>query len=281
MEQRSPEWFAARKGRVTGSMVGAILGLDPNCSRAEAMRRMRGQSKFEGNIATEWGKMHEQEAKEDFEYKFGFEVKDASFVVHPTLDWLGASPDGYINDDMVYEAKCPFGLRDRAAPVPFKTVSDQPHYYAQMQVQMYCTGRKACMFFQWTPYDNAVSIVHFDQDWIDSNIPKLAAFYHEFLSVCDEPLEEKTYLDTPALRQKLAEYDDLAKTIKDAEARRKEILADMVKAAGEKDAVICGRKLTKVQKDGSISYASAIKELAPKADLEKWRGKPSSYWLFT
>ena len=27
MEQRSPEWFNARKGRVTGSMVGAVLGV--------------------------------------------------------------------------------------------------------------------------------------------------------------------------------------------------------------------------------------------------------------
>ena len=280
MEQRSPEWFAARKGRVTGSMVGAILGLDPNTSRAEAMRRMRGQSEFKGNIATEWGKMHEQEAKEDFEYFKGEEVAPASFVVHPTLDWLGASPDGYLGDDAVLEIKCPYGLRDHVAPVPFKTVKDQPHYHAQMQIQMYVTGRKHCFFWQWTPNDHFGVSVEFDQDWIDSNIPKLAAFYQEFLSVCDEPLEEKTYLDTPALRQKLAEYDDLAKVIEEAEARRKEILADLVKTAGDRDAVICGRKLTKVEKAGSISYASAIKELAPKADLEKWRGKPSSYWLF-
>lgn len=287
MEQRSPEWFAARKGRVTGSIVGAILGLDPNCTRAEAMRRMvrahQGlPSEFVGNIATEWGKMHEQEAKEDFEYAKNIPVFPASFVFHPTLDWLGASPDGYLGTDALIEIKCPYGLRDRAAPVPFKTVEDQPHYYAQMQIQMYCTGTKRCFFWQWTPHDTALTIVDFSQDWIDENLPKLEAFYREFLEACDDVVEDRTRedIDTPALRQKLAEYDDLSKEIDAAEARRKVILSELVKVAGEKDAVICGRKLTKVEKAGSISYASAIKALAPNADLEKWRGKPSSYWLF-
>ena len=284
MEQRSPEWFAARKSRATGSMVGAALGLDPNTSRAEAMRRMvrahQGlPSEFVGNIATNWGQMHEQEAKEAFEYHIGEIVKDATFVVDPLRPWLGASPDGYIGDDALLEIKCPYGIRDGGA---FKTVEEQPHYHAQMQIQMLVTGRKRCYFWQWTPQDAVLTIVDFSQDWINENLPKLEAFYQEFLEACDDGVEDRTRedIDTPALRQKLAEYDDLAKEIDDAENRRKVILADLVKVAGEKDAVICGRKLTKVEKAGSISYASAIKALAPNANLEKWRGKPSSYWLF-
>jgi predicted phage-related endonuclease len=72
VEQRSQEWFDARKGRITGSVVGAILGLDPNCTRDEAMRRMvrayhGAPSEFKGNIATQWGITHEDEAREAFE----------------------------------------------------------------------------------------------------------------------------------------------------------------------------------------------------------------------
>lgn len=287
MEQRSEEWFTARKGRVTGSMVGAVLGLDPNCTRDEAMRRMvrahQGlPSEFVGNIATQWGQSHEQEAKEDFEYGTGRMVKPASFVVDPARPWLGASPDNYVGDDALLEIKCPFGLRDHAKPVPFKTIQEQPHYHAQMQIQMLVTGRKTCFFWQWTPHDNDLTMVDFDQSWIDANLPKLEQFYQEFLDTCDDAVDERTRtdFDTPALRQKLAEYDDLAKEIEAAEARRKVILAELVTAAGGKDATICGRKLTKVEKAGSVSYAAAIKVLAPNADLEKWRGKPSSYWLF-
>lgn len=287
MEQRSPEWFAARRSRITGSMVGAILGLDPNCTRDEAMRRMvrahQGlPSEFVGNIATQWGQSHEQEALEDFQYKTSWDVKKATFVVDPHRPWLGASPDGYLLCIALLEIKCPYGLRDKDKPVPFKTVEDQPHYHAQMQIQMLVTGRKYCYFWQWTPHDSNLDFVEFDQDWINENLPKLEAFYQEFLEVCDDAVDERTRedIDTPALRQKLAEYDDLAKEIDAAEARRKTILDELVAVAGGKDATICGRKLTKVEKAGSVSYAAAIKALAPNANLEKWRGKPSSYWLF-
>jgi putative phage-type endonuclease len=268
-------------------MVGAILGLDPNTSRAEAMRRMvrahQGMpSEFVGNIATQWGQTHEQEALEAFQYSESAWVAPATFVVDPDRPWLGASPDGYVWDDAVFECKCPFGLRDHDKPVPFKTLSDQPHYYAQMQIQMLVTGRKHCFFWQWTPHDENLTVVDFDQNWIDVNLPKLEQFYQEFLEICDDAVDERTRtdFDTPAIRQKLAEYDDLQREIAAAEDRRKEILIELVKIAGSKDATIYGRKLTKVEKAGSISYAAAIKVLAPDADLEKWRGKPSSYWLF-
>jgi len=283
MEQKSPEWFAARKGRITGSMVGAALGLDPNTTRDEAMRRMvrayQGlPSEFVGNIATTWGANHEQEAREAFEYAHNMPVDPASFVVHPTLPWLGASPDGYIRAYALLEIKCPFGLRDHKAPVPFKTAKDQPHYYAQMQIQMYCTDRLSCYFWQWTLHDARMELVDFDPIWIEVNLPKLEAFYQEFLAICDEVSDEKLVIDNPVLRQRLAEYDDLAQQIKDAEDRREEILNALVFESAGQDAVICGRKLNKVNRIGSVSYATVVKEHLPSLDLEKYRGKPSTYW---
>ncbi len=285
MEQRSPEWFAARKGRVTGSMVGAALGLDPNTSRDEAMRRMvrayQGlPSEFVGNIATSWGTTHEEEAREAFEYHIGTPVAPATFVVHPTLPWLGASPDGYVSNHALLEIKCPYGLRDKPKPVAFNTIKEQPHYYAQMQIQMYCTDKIACYFWQWTSHDHALEIVDYDPIWIEVNLPKLEAFYNEFLAICDVPLEGKLALDSLAFQYLIAEYDKLTKQIKEAEDRKKEILDNLVFEAAGEDAVICGRKLTKTERAGSISYAQAIKVLAPGADLEQWRGKPSIYWTF-
>jgi putative phage-type endonuclease len=266
-------------------MVGAALGLDPNTTRDEAMRRMvrayRGlPSEFVGNIATMWGTNHEEEAREAFEYDQGIQVEPASFVVHPTLDWLGASPDGYVRDYALLEIKCPFGLRDKTKPVPFKSIKDQPHYYAQMQIQMYCTDRISCYFWQWTPYDHKLEIVDFDPKWIEVNLPKLEAFYEEFLAIRDTPLDEKLEVDSLALQYLVAEYDLLTKQIKEAEDRKKEILDNLVFETAGEDAVICGRKLTLVHRAGAVSYAKAIKELIPDADLEKWRGEPSSYWSF-
>jgi hypothetical protein len=225
-----------------------------------------------------WGTNHEEEAREAFEYDQGIQVEPASFVVHPTLDWLGASPDGYIKDYALLEIKCPFGLRDKPKPVPFKSINIQPHYYAQMQIQMFCTDKICCYFWQWTPNDTKLEIVDYDPLWIEAYLPKLEDFYNEFLAICDQEFEEKLEVDSLALQYLVAEYDLLAKQIADAEARRKEILDQLVFESAGEDAVICGRKLTQVHKAGSISYAKAIKELAPDADLEKWRGEPSSYW---
>ena len=44
------------------------------------------------------------------------------------------------------------------------------------------------------------------------------------------------------------------------------------------NSVIHGRKLTQISKAGAISYAKAIKDLLPDADLSKYQGKPTTYW---
>lgn len=288
MEQRSQEWFRARIGRITGSVVGAILELDPNCTRGEAMRRMvrsyhNAPSEFVGNIATQWGVTHEDEAREDFERAIKMDVKPATFILSKDTPWLGASPDGLIGENAIFEAKCPFGLREIEKPVPFKSIEDQPHYYAQIQVQLYCARRSLCYFWQWTPYDTSLTLVAYSEAWINENLPKLKAFYDEFLIECESPepyLEEKRKIvDTPRALQMVAEYTDLQDAIAKAEERKKELLESIVEMCGKTNAVFGGKKLTKVEKSGSISYASAIKHLAPDANLEPWRGKPSSYWM--
>lgn len=286
MEQRSEEWFEARKGLVTGSSVGAILGLDPNRTRADVLRAMvrdaHGATReFQGNIATQWGVTHEDEAREDFERATGSEVVKASFCIHPLHPWLGASPDGFVDDDDLVEIKCPFGIRDHQNPT-FKTAAEQPHYMAQMQVQMFVTERSACHFWQWTPHATSYEKVEYDPALIADIIPKLKAFHEEYLAALEEPedhlQEPRVVIDTPRAAQLVAEYDDLRAAIDQAEERRKELLQTLVDMSKGRNALIAGRKLTKTERAGSISYAAAIKVLAPGANLEPWRGKPSSFW---
>ena len=88
----------------------------------------------------------------------------------------------------------------------------------------------------------------------------------------------RVVIDTLAAPRLLREYDEMAEAEDRASARRKAILDELVLMAGNGDAEVCGRKLTRVNRAGSISYAKALAELAPGADLEKWRGQPSSSW---
>jgi putative phage-type endonuclease len=216
MEQRSPEWFEARKSKVTGSMVGAILGVNPWATPDDAMRTMvrshfGAESEFTGNIATEYGVMNEPNAIIDLEITRGYDVEEVGFIVHPELEWLGASPDGFIKSDSVVEIKCPFGKRHDVDP-NFLPAIDQPHYYAQTQIEMYCSQREWCYFYQWSPYGDKLESYQLDQDWIDENIPKLKAFYDQFLIECKDPEKYLAPLVKSVKADKLASAYNIAKS---------------------------------------------------------------------
>lgn len=285
LEQRTPEWHAARRGRLTGSNVGAALGLNPWKTPDDLIRSMvrdyhGAPSEFQGNVATEYGTMHEPLALMDFFGKIGLHVQECGFFVHPEHDWLGASPDGLINDDALIEVKCPYGLRNKKGEeLVFKTAAEQLHYLAQMHVEMACTGRVMNLFYQWAPNGDQIEEVPFCQDWWDENLPKLKAFHERFLSELDNPehLEDKSVeINTLAADKLLSEYDQLSEAIGNAEARKKEVLAELVKLSKERNAVIHGRKLTKVERKGNVQYAK-IPELKG-IDLEPYRGASSSFW---
>ncbi len=284
-EQRSAEWFAERIGRVTGSNVGAILGIDPNRGPEDVMRAMvreahGAEREFKGNVATEYGQFHEAGARAEFEMESGLSVDPAEFV--KSSNWLGASPDGYTSDGGLLEIKCPYGLRKAEAPVPFKDMAEQPHYYAQMQVQMHVTGRPHCHFFQWAPAGTRHEIIHADPAWLEQYLPVLHEFWERYKTEDPEPhLEAKRKrIDTLEAERLVKEYDELADAADQAKERMGEIKQRLIQMAGDQNADVCGRKLTRVEKAGAVSYAKVVKDHAPDVDLEPYRGKASVSWRF-
>lgn len=286
MKQRSPEWFAARVGRVTGSNVGAILGCDPyrgpeNILRAMVRSHHGVESEFKGNVATDWGTANEDTAQFEYTMETGNEVMECSFFTYE--GWLGASPDGLISSKRVLEIKCPFGKRNDN-PVVFKTIEEQPHYYAQMQIEMICTGTDSCDFFQWTPHGAKLETIHLSNYWLEINLPKLKAFHELYLSELDnkdhlEPIRK--VIDTPDALLLLSEYNDLSEAINQASERKKEVLEQLRKMSGERNALVCGRKLTRVERKGPVKYAEIVKTELPHLDLELHRGEPSISWKLT
>ena len=290
IEQRTEEWFAQRKLRITGSLVGAILGLSPWEKPIDVLRAMVREyhgatSEFSGSVATDHGMANEQRALLCFMRESGLMVEQCGFFEYG--DSLGASPDGLTSDGGVLELKTPYSLRNGGE---FKTLADQPHYAAQVQMEMIATGRNHAYFAQYiapkgdplapdyVPEKMNIERVERDPLWLDNNLTKISDFYRLLLSELDnkehlEPLRVQFEAD-----EIIGEIDALRERQKADAEREKELVGLLVEMADGKDAEVHGRKLTLVKRAGSISYAKAIKELLPDADLEKWRGEPSESW---
>jgi putative phage-type endonuclease len=277
-----------RKGRITGSAVGAILGMSPWMSPDDVMRRMvrdwhNAEPEFTGNQATAYGQFHEAGAIVDFEMATGKKVKPSQFYKYG--DWLGATPDGEIGEDGLIEVKCPYSLRNTDGDPKFKSIHDQPHYYAQLQIEMLCAGKKHVEFFQWSPKGSELDNIDFDQIWLEQHMPALMKFYERYLVERDNPGKYldplRVEIETRHAKRLIDEYFFIAGEADRLDERKKEILAEIVDLSKGHDATICGHKLTKVVREGAVSYAKAIKELLPNANLEPYRGKPSEFWKLT
>jgi len=157
MEQRSPEWYAARLGHVTASRVADIVAKTKtgySTSRANYMaelicERLTGmQGASYASAAMQWGTETEPMARAAYEAKVGSLVIETGFVPHGSIPMAGASPDGLIGDDGLVEVKCPI----TATHIDTLLGQSVPgRYITQMQWQMACTGRKWCDFVSYDP----------------------------------------------------------------------------------------------------------------------------------
>ncbi len=286
MKQQTKEWHKARAGKLTASRVGAALGVNPwqkpdDLIRAMVREAHGAEPEFVGNVATQWGHNHEPLAVLDFMNDTGKTVEKAGFYVHPEHEWLGASPDGFIGGDGLLEVKCPFSLRNGGA---FKSITEQPHYYAQVQVQLAVTNKSKCFFYQWAPHGTNTEVVEFSAQWWSENLPRLHGFYQRYLKELDNHAhlaERKQVINGKRYERLLERYDELKKIQDDAKAEQQDILDQLVQAANEQSAEICGRKLTRIDRAGSVAYAKVVKDHLPDIDLEPYRGAGGTSWRLT
>lgn len=295
-EQRTQEWHDQRKSRITGSRVGAILGLSPWQKPADVLRAMVREyhgapSEFLGSVATDHGNNNEQRAVLAFMRESGLGVDQCGFFAYGEL--MGASPDGLTSDGGVLELKVPYSLRNGGE---FKPLAEQPHYFAQVQMETLASGRNHAYFAQYiAPKGDPFSadyvaekikiekIAH-DPEWIDKNLPAISAFYDLYISELSNPehLEPlRIVVDTPEAGLISSEIDALRERQKKDKAREVELMSALVDLCGGKDALVHGRKLTHVAGRKSVAYAKALEALAPGADLSKWTSTSKDSWRFT
>lgn len=137
IEQRTPDWYAARENILTASDLGQALGKSKYGSRTALLLQ---KTKFVERTfdafarrAMDNGVMFEPMALRAYQESRGdVPVYDFGLLRHPTLTCFGASPDGITALGTCIEIKCPLS-RKLTGVVP-------DHYYYQMQGQMAVCG---------------------------------------------------------------------------------------------------------------------------------------------
>jgi len=155
--QRSPEWHQLRAGKVTASRVADIVAKTKtgySASRENYLaqlvceRMTQKPAESYSNAAMQWGTDQEPFARAAYEADKDVLVEEVGFVVHPTIEGAGASPDGLVGLFGLVEIKAP------NSSTHIQTLLDQKipeKYNIQMQWQMACTGRQWCDFVSFDP----------------------------------------------------------------------------------------------------------------------------------
>jgi putative phage-type endonuclease len=202
IEQRSPEWFAIRRGKVTASRVADVVATVKSggygASRFNYMaeliaERLTGETQESYvNAAMQHGIDTEPEAIAAYEWATDAEVRPVDFVDHPTIAMSGASPDGQVGTDGLVEIKCP----STSTHIDTLLTGKVPAKYVdQMQWQMACTGRKWCDFASFDPRmpePMRLFVKRIDRD--DKRIAYLEGEVSTFLTEIAEKVEGLTKL---------------------------------------------------------------------------------------
>lgn len=157
-QQRSPEWFAARIPRATGSNFAAVMATIKS-GEAATRRNYRAQKvveiltgkSTEGFVskAMQDGIDREAMGRLVYESRTGNLVQEVGFIVHDSI-MAGASPDGLIDDDGCLEIKAPT-LATHLDYIYLPANACPSEYIPQVQGEMWIAERKWCDFVSYQP----------------------------------------------------------------------------------------------------------------------------------
>lgn len=157
VEQGSDEWHLLRLGHVTASNISDVMAKGKS---GEAITRKKYKTKLLAerltgqkqesfsSSAMEWGVEQEQFARMAYEVSNDVLVDKTGFWHHPTIKWVGVSPDGLVDNDGLVEIKCPNTTTHLDYIMDNKVPTD---YYKQIQCQLWATGKSWCDFVSYDP----------------------------------------------------------------------------------------------------------------------------------
>lgn len=148
VEQRSPEWYSLRENLITASDFKLAVGnIDkPPPSNKQLYKKKCGFAQDVFSLAKAPPLLHgikfEEVANMIYKRKRGCDVHEYGLIPHPTISYIGASPDGISSDGVMLEIKSPYSRNiRRGTGVP-------EGYYLQIQGQLEVCNLEECDYME-------------------------------------------------------------------------------------------------------------------------------------
>ncbi|KYN06254.1 hypothetical protein ALC62_02801 [Cyphomyrmex costatus] len=179
---------------LTASNFGIVCRMRPTTSCATTVKNLLFPPIID-TAALKYGRDMEEIAKQDLIVKLKKEVKSCGLFIDCDNPWLGATPDGLLDEDGLVEIKCPLSAENLTAEEATETVprlknifdkkngnmmNKNHHYFYQIQGQLNITQREYCIFAVWTP--KSVKTIRVQRDeyfWKNRMLSFLTRFYME------------------------------------------------------------------------------------------------------
>lgn len=156
MEQYSDEWYAARAGKLTGSVAATVMGkpgkMLADLTTALAWERVYGpppnDEHFE-SAAMKAGKEKEGRARDWYVVETDRCVEQVGFQRHPVLAFVGCSPDGVLfKQRRTVQIKAPYAKAWAEVRMSDEVPSE---YLWQCRWEAWCFGWSEFEFCAWHP----------------------------------------------------------------------------------------------------------------------------------
>lgn len=184
-------WLEKRRNLLTASNFGRVCKMLPTTG-CESLVKTMLYSSFDCE-AMAYGRKHEPIARHRIEEEIGKPIKPCGLFIDLEKPFLGATPDGLIDEDGLVEIKCPSSARTLTPDEAIKEkkitfwkidalgdvkVNPKHEYFFQVQGQLHVTQRSYCLFCVWTPKGVKIERVERDDDfWENMMVEKLERFY--------------------------------------------------------------------------------------------------------
>lgn len=273
LEQGSSDWLAWRKGLITATEAGSILGINPYCTIYKSWQRKVGLIPEQKETEPmRRGKRDEPIARDLFIKQYGIDMIPCC-VESDKYNFIGASLDGL----------SPCGKYLLEIKSQQLHPRDMPEYhYAQMQHQMLCDDEdkiERCFYVCHWAGENTITEVLPDMEWRKNYLEKAAEYWK--CVVFFEAPEMKTgdYKSREcdlAWTSSALQYRRICAQIKELEDQKEAFRKDLIALSGNENSFGSGVKVMQNVVKGRIDY-ELIQDLK-NIDLEQYRKPRTISW---